>query len=238
MKNAIKALGVAAVLGVGAQQGYGAVVISEIMFNPAGSFDGTADRTSEWAEIYNTGPAAEDISGWRLDDEDSNFGAIAAGTTLAPGQVAVIFDSRFISEGAFRTEWSVPAEALVLGVTFQSLGNTPSTQGEDLTIVDAGSNVVDAAFYDNGLGGWPSAANGRSIYATVLTTAGNDAGANWLQSAVGIDGAHNPTGPTFAVADVGSPGLVPIPEPTSLALLGLGGLPLLARRRRRAASTA
>jgi hypothetical protein len=68
--------------GVVAQHANAAVVISEIMYNPAGA-DGS-NPVSEWVEIYNSGDAAVDISGWRLDDEDAPTWARRSGPSRWP----------------------------------------------------------------------------------------------------------------------------------------------------------
>ncbi len=100
------------------------VVISEIMYNPAGS-----EPRTEWIELYNRGSITADLSGWRFDDEDTtNWGAVPAGTLLQPGKTAVLFNGFFgaTTEAQFRTDWAVPAEAVVVGVFWGNLDNSPN----------------------------------------------------------------------------------------------------------------
>ena len=211
---------------------HGQVLVSEIMYNPAGA-DG-ANPVSEWVEIYNSGAAPVDISGWRLDDEDSSdWAPFPAETILGAGQVAVIIDSGFASAETFRTEWSVPLEALVIAGAAGTLANTASPTNEVLVLLDGLDAIVDSANYEAGANGWPTSTNGLSIYTLALSQAGNDIGSNWALSAVGVDDGRNPSGTTYDIRDVGSPGHIPIPEPTSLSLLAAGGFVLLRRRRGR-----
>ncbi len=196
----------------------GNVAITEIMFNPAG-----AEPKTEWMELYNRGTFTLDLGGWSFDDEDTtDWGAIPAGTLLAPGQFAVVFNSSFgsITETIFRTEWNVPAEAVVVGVFWGNLGNTPSAVGvidENIVFRDAGNVPFDTVNYDDDGTIWPAAANGPSIYLTRVFD-NNDIGTNWRSSAVGVNGAINPTNPagaTYNVADIGSPGRGPVVSNTA-----------------------
>src|SRR5690242_7230562 len=76
--------------------GMGEIVISEIMFNPQGTdndlSNGSYTFTREWAELYNTGPSAVDLSGWQFGDAADNDWASAfpLGTTLAANQALVV----------------------------------------------------------------------------------------------------------------------------------------------------
>jgi methionine-rich copper-binding protein CopC len=185
------------------------VIITEIMYNPAGSGDGSSPF-SEWVEIVNTGSEAADISGWVLDDEDAGtWGAFAVGTILNPGQVAVIFDTLIVDgdASAFRAAWSIPAEALVLGVTWGSLANGATDTNEVLVLRNGSGEIVDTANYEAGTNDWPASTNGLSIYVTSLGV-DNNIGANWALSALGVNGGRNPVS-LFDTGNVGSPGTVP-----------------------------
>ncbi len=183
------------------------IVISEIMFNPAS--DEASPGVGEWIEVVNTGATATDLSGWLFDDEDaSNWGAIPNGTVLQPNQVAVFYDVDFTAASTFRSEWSVPASALVVGISWGSLANTPGPGNEVIQLLNNLGNEMDVVNYDD-TAPWPSAAEGPSIYLKNLAL-DNSNGANWAHSVVGSDGALSPTGPTFATADIGSPGRVPL----------------------------
>ena len=105
------------------------IVISEIMYNPATSGEGTS-FSPEWVELVNIGTAPQDIGGWKLSDEDGDWGLIPASTIVQPNQVVVLFDgasSVITTEAGFRSAWSVPAGALVVGIDWnEELDNDPS----------------------------------------------------------------------------------------------------------------
>ncbi len=185
------------------------VVISEIMYNPAS--DETAPGVGEWIEIVNTGSAAVDISGWLFDDEDAtNWSAIPSGNILNPYQAAVVFDTDFTTAATFRSEWSVPSSSLVIGVSWGSLSNSPGPGNEVIQLLSNLGVQMDVVNYDDA-SPWPGPADGPSIYLKNLN-ADNSNGANWARSTVGVDGAVSPSGPTFATADVGSPGRFFLPS--------------------------
>jgi len=229
MKTACRMIGIA-VLALAAANAQAGVIITEIMYNPAGPGDGVAhpEPCSEWVEIYNAGAVPVDISGWKLDDEDAApWGALPDGAVLQPGEVAIIANL----EAEFRQFWGVPAGLQVFAVRWGSLANTASPTNEVLVLLDADDNVVNMANYEAGTNGWPTSTNGRSIYLADMSL-DNNVGANWALSTNGIDGAYAPQTAVapYAVGDVGSPGYVP--EPTAfLCLIGLAGL-WLARRPR------
>ncbi|EMI42522.1 lamin tail domain-containing protein [Rhodopirellula sp. SWK7] len=187
------------------------ILISEVMYNPASSGEG-GNFSPEWVEIVNVGTATQDISGWKLSDEDGVWGAIPGSTNLQPNQVAVLFDglsTPITSEAGFRNTWGIPANALVVGVNWsEELANDPSPTNELLTLEDATGLARDSVNYDDAAP-WPSGGpEGPSIYLTNLL-ADNDDGSNWSYSAVGVDGAVAANGFPFSSSDVGSPGSVP-----------------------------
>ena len=76
------------------------VVISEVLADPpnglAGDANGDDKRDTyedEFIELYNTGSAAVDISGWRLGDSSAlnNFFQFPTNTVIAPGSYIVLF---------------------------------------------------------------------------------------------------------------------------------------------------
>ena len=188
----------------------GNVTITEIMYNPAGT-----EGKTEWIELYNRGTFTLDLGGWSFDDEDTtNWGAIPAGTLLAPGKFAVVYNSFFgsISETTFRTEWNVPTDAVVVGVFWGDLNNSPSAVAgsinENIVFRDAGNVTFDQVNYDDDGTIWPAATDGPSIYLSRVFD-NNDDGKKWKSSVVGTNNAINPVGTTYNIGDIGSPGRGP-----------------------------
>lgn len=182
------------------------IVIDELMYDPAS--DETAPGVGEWIEVVNTGTAATDLSNWLFDDEDAtNWTAVPSGTVLNPNQVAVFFDSAFTTEAIFRSEWNVPANALVVGIGWGNLSDNPSGPGDEvLTLYNNVGQSMDVVKYDNS-SPWPTDSKGHSIYLKDLV-ADNNSGANWARSLAGSPTVVSPSGPTFSVSDIGSPGRV------------------------------
>lgn len=217
------AIGLAALCA--AAQATAAVIISEIMFEAAGS-----DDNREWVELYNTGNTAIDISGWRLRDEDAGSqpgSPIPSGTILGAKQAIVLIEH----EATFLADWGPGINYIVypgMG-TALNMANAPTGPDDEvLTLVDASDAVVDVVSYDNE-SPWPDVTNATatSIYVLpgFLNSVANDAGASWGRSTPGIHGAVLATGRI----DAGSPGVV-IPEPAAL-VLALVAAPFLRRRR-------
>src|SRR5690348_11421068 len=75
----------------------GSIVVSEIMYHPVEkpAFDANGDPVldlsediHEFVEIYNTGPSAQSLAGWKLDGGISY--SFPAGASIAAGQYLVI----------------------------------------------------------------------------------------------------------------------------------------------------
>jgi hypothetical protein len=225
-----------AVAALAAPQARAALVISEVVFNEVGS-----DVTGEWVEIFNTGPAAIDLSSYKIGDEETSGATgtgeamhlFPAGATIAPGavQIVAVSATRFFDVYGFlptyevnATHASVPDMSVYStwdpdGVAF-NMANT----NDQILILDGSDALVDAASWGNTFAFDPP-------LGTVLD------GQSWERKNVYIDTntaddwqlGPNPDGSTAAQRS--TPGVARVPEPASLAMaLAAGGLALALRR--------
>ena len=201
------------------------LIITEIMYNPKSPEGRFPDRNNpedlgeptrtEWVEVHNTSEEPVEMAGYHLADEDGQTVGLPEGTVIKPGQTVVLIPSD-CSPREFTEAWGEgitiwPLERWGQG-GLNNLANSPSETNEVLELRDAEGEVVDRVNYDDE-GVWPSdSPAGPSIYLKRggFDPVGNDAGANWARSQVGLDGAklcrkteH------FTGQDVGSPGVVP-----------------------------
>lgn len=201
-----------------------AIVINEVL----GSTTGT---DSEFIELWNSGPGPVDISGWRVELWDSDAGAsyggsdggapyiVPAATTLAAGDYWVMANTTF---GTFYS-------ASLRDQLIQE--NAIENSSYTIILKDSVLAAVDSFFVTDGGAG----------------DSANDAGAAHvpISGTVGPDGSNLPAG-FYRVGDgnaatallefspqpapSATPGAANIPEPASVALLGLGALAVLRRR--------
>src|SRR5690606_30863974 len=69
-------------VGMGAGIAQGALIITEIMYDPAGG------NEHEYVELFNTGPTAVDLTGYVLEDSGGNQATLSG--SIASGEVAVL----------------------------------------------------------------------------------------------------------------------------------------------------
>lgn len=109
------------------------VVINEFLPDPDG-----VDGGQEWVELYNSGAATVDLSGWTLRAGTSSLSdkyTLPAGTSLAPGGFLVIGEE----DVTFADLNLLPGSRL-------SMGNAGSS-GDAVALANAGGTVVDTLVY-------------------------------------------------------------------------------------------
>lgn len=179
---------------------------------------GGATGLGEYIEITNLGGSSVDLTGWSFDDLSAVPGmfSISSLGTLASGASAIITENT--DAAAFRAGWGLSASVAVVG----SLNQNLSSGGDTLNLFDASNALVDTLVFPS------QAVLGRSNNGP-LSQLGLNNYAAWEASVNGdAYGSH-----TTAAGDVGNPGVyAPVPEPATMAALGLG-IAALARRKRR-----
>lgn len=124
-----------------------AVIISEIMYDPAGNDagSGSSSASREWIEIKNDGDIEIDVSSLKFRENDTDHGlALKQGSVvLPPGGYAIIAssDQRFLED--------FPAYSGALFDSSFSLSN----EGEALVIKYTGDVIIDSVTYEVAWGG-------------------------------------------------------------------------------------
>lgn len=197
---------------------HAAIVITEV--HPTGS---SASYASDWFEVTNTDPVMiVDLTGWTMDDNSNGSAKVALRgvTSIGPGETIVFFEGNtsgstdLTKTTSFNSAWGT---SFVFGVNIGAYGGSGvslSSGGDAVNVFNASAelqaNVVFGA-------------------ATTGVSFDNAAGLNNASisqlSAEGINGAFSSGG------ELGSPGV--IPEPSSVALVGLGAAAVAFRRSRR-----
>ncbi len=153
------AAGVAALAVLGPVAAGGAVVLNELVADPASDWsptDGNSTYDSlddEWVEVLNTGPAAVDLTGWRLTDATGDWryqfqGVLAAG-------------SRRVVYGNESYDWEEANGFPKSGLSLNNSGDTVTLTAADLvTVIDqvtyGSSHVLDDRAYGRNPDGGPS----------------------------------------------------------------------------------
>ena len=217
-----------------------AIIISEV--DPSGSSATSNTYNADWFELTNTGPLAQGITGWTMDDNSNSFASsvpLRGATTINAGQSVVFIEG--LADGStdatiqanFKAFWfdgSVPAGLTLGGYGGTGVGLSQTTDavnifdstGTRVTGVSFGAATVGVSF-DNSAG-----LGSTTLPLPTISTL----------SVVGVNGAFA----SFASAvgqphEIGSPGVF-VPEPSTIVLLSLGllGVCLRGAGRRRFAT--
>lgn len=185
----------------------------------------------EFIELTNTGTTAVDLSGWHFWDESNLPGGGVPATvdisslgTVQPGKSVIITEA---TASAFRTAWGLDASVAILGSNTQNLG-----RNDKIVIYDASNTVVDTLdFGDESTPGGTIRTQNRSGGPNSDAVLGTNNALNWSFVDLGTGDPHGAGFVTSTGGDKGNPGIYLVPEPAGLALLGLGGLAMIRRRR-------
>lgn len=144
------AAGLAALAVLGPAAAGGSVVLNEVMADPAQDWSPTDGNEAydslddEWLEVYNTGPAAVDLAGWRLSDAVGEWRYQFQGV-LAAGAHLVVY-------GNEAYDWEEANGFPKSGLSLNNSGDTVTLTAADLvTVVDqvtyGSSQVLDDRAY-------------------------------------------------------------------------------------------
>lgn len=218
---AIAALAIAA-------PGSAQIIISEVHPNGSG---GGASYAADWFELTNTGAAPVNITGWSWDDDSftPGVGLFSGVSIIQPGQSVVFLGGA--NNAAFSSFWfgASPPPGFTLGnMTGPGLG----TGGDQVWVFDAANTLVTAVAFGSTAAELRTLDNAAGISGTTPPPPPPNPPTISTFSAVGVNGAFSSVGLTVpgGQSEIGSPGVVP--EPSSLALAGIGGLIALRNRKK------
>jgi len=225
--NLKQTITLAAISALGAFSTQAQVAITEVDANGSSAAYG-----ADWFEILNTGSTTLDLTGWKMDDSSAAFATAVAmrnssGTSaisLAPGQVMVFLEDGTSSAGDaalganFQTTWGASLPSNLTLSYYGGSGVGLSGSGDGVNLFDSGGTLMaSVSFGASTLG--QTFDNSARLNSTTLTQF----------SAVGVNGAFQAaTGP-----EIGSPGIAPVPEPSSLAIFAAGATLFGMLRRRK-----
>lgn len=160
------------------------VVINEVMYNSAGATD------VEYVELYNTGPAAQNLTGWYLlDDDDAHDRCLLAGT-LNSGAYLVVAGTLNLFTATYPGVTNVNPNAFESPQPGQGFGLGNAT--DRVRVFNAADALVDSVQYAD-TDPWPVAPDGNGPSLELLNPAlDNSLASAWAASSGnGTPGAQN-----------------------------------------------
>lgn len=232
---------VAGALLLGSQSAGASILVTEFLPDPSGT---DADR--EWFEIYNTDSTPFDLSGYAAGDGTNpastsageGMGVFPGGSIIPGNGVWVIAANSLGFEGLYgfkpnfefanssstlgndplvpdvtqKTSWGVTNATLAIANGGDDIGIlTPDSDATTFTFIDGGNHGTVTTFYTGAV-----ALGSNQSYERNPANVDTDTIGDWVVRTTGT----------------ATPGVVSVPEPAALGLLGIAGIPLVRRRRR------
>ena len=164
------------------------VVINEVMYNSSFSPD------VEFIELYNTGPAAQNLVDWYLLDNSNLHPHCMLSGTLGVGKYLVIAADTAIFHARFPGLPNLNPSGFDTGGLGFGLGNS----GDQVRLFDDDGHIRDSVAY-LASGDWPADANGHGPSLELTNPVlDNTVGTNWLAS-VGIGGTPGVVNSRYSV---------------------------------------
>ena len=208
----IFSLAFAAMLLVGGSPAFGDLILTEFMANPAS----LSDDFGEYVEVFNSGPSAVALDGLTLGDADGQAFLISGtGLSVGVGEYFVFGDSENTDTPSY----------IDLAWTESSFSLTNTTDEIIILDIDGVTELLRLDYTD----GDPFGAGTAAVLSSLSADDSDED--NFIAEAVTIGATTGGTN-----TDLGSPGAAgataAVPEPSSIALLGLLGLAGAIRRRK------
>jgi hypothetical protein len=211
------------------------LLLSEVVFNEVGS-----DVTGEWVEIFNTGPTTINLSNYKIGDEETSGGTTTTeamhqfplGASIAPGelQIVAVSASRFFTVYGVQPTYEInETNALIPNLTVYNTWDPDggvlnmSNTTDHIYLLGPADEIVDRASWGNNNAFTPGLVvpvlDGQS-YERKNSYFDTDTADDWQL----VDGA--------TAAERSTPFTANVPEPASIAMLGIAlvAAPLLRRR--------
>lgn len=214
----------------GGSYGGNGLIFTEIMVNPSGT-ESSGNQTTEWLELYNTGPVPVNLLNYAVGDANISYGGltnIVGAAQIDVGEFVVICPpGRALG---LTSAWNlVGVKVYEVGSSWPNYNNDAG--GDRVYLSNTVDNVVVDEFTYTA--GWPAFNSGQSMYLIVPnpTKESNDVVTAWAatpktaQNAIPNPGSHG--GVTWGSSDYGSPGRGPYQDTydSFLQCLGSAGWP-------------
>lgn len=121
------------------------IILNEVMFDPD-----TLESHNEFVELYNSGPDAVNLSGWKVGDADELDLLIDAGgdLILLARQYGIILDASYFDNSTLYNSL-IPPDALILTIDDGSFGRYgwSNTVSEPVILMDADGDTQQVYYY-------------------------------------------------------------------------------------------